>query len=32
MKAAKITNAKYFGVVNYRGNVDVKDSTISQYR
>jgi hypothetical protein len=27
---ATITNAKYFGVVNYRGRVDVKDSTISK--
>jgi len=30
VNAAKIMNAKYFGVVNYRGNVDVKNSTISQ--
>ena len=30
MNKATITNAKYFGVVNYRGNVDVKNSTISQ--
>ena len=28
--AATITNAKYFGVVNYRGNVNVKNSTISK--
>ena len=27
---ATITNAKYFGVVNYDGNVDVKNSTISR--
>jgi len=27
---ATITNAKYFGVVNYRGKVNVKNSTISQ--
>ncbi len=27
---ATIKNARYFGVVNYRGKVDVKDSTISQ--
>jgi hypothetical protein len=27
---AKITNARYFGVVNYGGKVNVKDSTISQ--
>ena len=27
---ATIKNAKYFGVVNYRGNVDVKNSTITQ--
>jgi hypothetical protein len=27
---ATITNAKYFGVVNYRGKVNVKDSTISK--
>ena len=30
VNAATITNAKYFGVVNYRGNVNVKNSTISQ--
>lgn len=28
--AAKITNARYFGVVNYRGNVNVMSSTISK--
>ena len=30
VKKATIENAKYFGVVNFRGKVDVKDSTISQ--
>ena len=30
VKKATITNAKYFGVVNYRGKVTVKNSTISQ--
>ena len=30
VKKATIENAKYFGVVNYGGKVDVKDSTISQ--
>jgi Right handed beta helix region len=30
VKKATIENAKYFGVVNYRGKVNVKDSTISQ--
>jgi hypothetical protein len=30
VNAATITNAKYFGVVNYRGKVDVMNSTISK--
>ena len=30
VKKATIKNAKYFGVLNYGGKVDVKDSTISQ--
>src|SRR3954470_2718439 len=30
VNAATITNAKYFGVVNYRGGVDVKNSTMSK--
>ena len=30
VKKATIENAKYFGVVNYRGKVDVKDSAISK--
>jgi hypothetical protein len=30
VKKATIENARYFGVVNYRGKVDVKDSTISK--
>ena len=30
VKKATIKNAKYFGVVNYRGKVNVKNSTISQ--
>ena len=30
VNSATITNAKYFGVVNYRGNVDVTNSKISK--
>lgn len=30
VKKATIENARYFGVLNYGGKVDVKDSTISQ--
>jgi len=30
VNAATIKNAKYFGVVNFRGNVDVTNSTITQ--